>query len=397
MQFTSLLAIVALAASVACAPTTSQDSRLIQFRPTSGEIKTEWISSSALASIQSDNFDRSASELSGVSDELIESVRGARRGPGFLDITDFQDKASTASAQRQAYPTPDPSKHTVLKDKFFGQVSAAKLRSTVDSLSNNFTTRAYRGKNARAPALWIQTQFAAAAGSANVQLIENSFDQPNVVAKIPGSSSKDIVIVGAHLDSTAGSSARAPGADDGRHGRLIDEHVADASGIAVILQALQILKSNGYTGSKTIEFHAYAGEEGGLLGSQTVANKYKSDGASVIAMLQMDMVAYQDRDKPSLTVLTDTDSTLVKWTHQLISTYLPNDYLEENSCGYACTDHFSWEDEGYPGVSVDESGPDDAHFNPYYHSPQDTLDKLDFDKSTEFVKMVLAFVVELAQ
>ena len=108
----------------------------------------------------------------------------------------------------------------------------------------------------------------------------------------------------------------------------------DASGIAVLLQT-----ANNYQGSRTIEFHAYAVEEGGLLGSQTVARKYASSGASVAAMLQMDMVAYQTRSKPVLTVLTDTDSSLVAWSQQLLKAYLSSDSIYTSSCGYACSDH----------------------------------------------------------
>ena len=113
----------------------------------------------------------------------------------------------------------------------------------------------------------------------------------------------------------------------------------DASGIAVLLQTAKILAANNYQGSRTIEFHAYAGEEGGLLGSQTVARKYASSGASVAAMLQMDMVAYQTRSKPVLTVLTDTDSSLVAWSQQLLKAYLSSDSIYTSSCGYACSDH----------------------------------------------------------
>lgn len=47
----------------------------------------------------------------------------------------------------------------------------------------------------------------------SVTRFSHSFNQPSVIAKIPGSSSDALVIVGAHLDSTGGSSsARGPGA-----------------------------------------------------------------------------------------------------------------------------------------------------------------------------------------
>ncbi|KAI5892200.1 Zn-dependent exopeptidase [Schizophyllum commune H4-8] len=323
----------------------------------------------------------------------IDAISSVRRGPGFLDITQSKGtqtpgaSAPPPSAER-VYPPPDPSRYPFLQSRFFKQVNATGLYNTVDTLSNGYTTRAYQSPNARAPALWVQDQFKAVFGSGNVRLLENpDFDQPNVIARIPGTNSNEVVILGAHLDSTAGntsSAGRAPGADD------------DASGIAVVLQVAQILARNNYRGSRTIEFHAYAGEEGGLKGSQTVASKYAAAGAKVTAMLQMDMVAYQMQTKPVLTLLTDTDPSLIGWTFKLLAAYLGNDDIRNSTCGYACTDHWSWYDLGYPAVSIDEAGPNDPTLNPYYHSTGDTIDKLNFNKTCEFVKMGLAFLVEQA-
>lgn len=45
-------------------------------------------------------------------------------------------------------------------------------------------------------------------------------------------------------------------------------------------------------GANTLEFHWYAGEEGGLLGSGDIFDSYKADGAVVKAMLQQDMTGY---------------------------------------------------------------------------------------------------------
>jgi hypothetical protein len=80
----------------------------------------------------------------------------------------------------------------------FNSVSASGLSSTVSTLSS-YTTRYYKSANAAAPATWIQTQFANAAGSANVKTIANSFSQPNVIATIPaksGSTLTDVIILG---------------------------------------------------------------------------------------------------------------------------------------------------------------------------------------------------------
>ncbi|KAL1748178.1 hypothetical protein HDZ31DRAFT_30201 [Schizophyllum fasciatum] len=388
LRFVPLLSFVLLVAAGATSPAQADGARLIKFKDAAGAVRTEWVSATALEYLAKNHgsVDRTAEELAGVPAVAIDAITSAKRCPGYLDVTDFQDEAPSAmrSMAKRTYDAPDPSKYPFLQDTYFKQVKADGLYDIVDTLSNNFTTREYRSENARAPALWIQEQFQAILGDSNVQLIENSFDQPNVIAKLPGKNSTEAVILAAHLDSTAGGLEPAPGADD------------DASGIAVLLQTAQILTANDYQGSRTIEFHAYAGEEGGLLGSQTVARQYAAAGAAVAAMLQMDMIAYQPRDKPVLTVLTDTDAALVAWSQQLLKAYLSADDIQTSTCGYACSDHYSWEDQGYPAVSIDESGPEDEYLNPYYHTPGDRIDVLDFDKAVEFVKMALAFSVELA-
>jgi hypothetical protein len=75
----------------------------------------------------------------------------------------------------------------------------------------------------------------------------------NVLAEIPGSERpKEIVMVGAHLDSWHGGT----GATD------------DAAGVAVALEALRILKALGLKPRRTIRLGLWSGEEQGLLGSR---------------------------------------------------------------------------------------------------------------------------------
>jgi hypothetical protein len=82
------------------------------------------------------------------------------------------------------------------------------------------------------------------------------------------------VIVGAHYDSTGGSStARGPGADD------------NGSGVVTILEALRVIAASGFKPKNTIEFHFYAGEEGGLLGSGAIFSNYASTGKTVLAVV----------------------------------------------------------------------------------------------------------------
>ena len=72
----------------------------------------------------------------------------------------------------------------------------------------------------------------------------------------------------------------APGADD------------DASGTTSILSAFKALVESGFKPTHSpVELHWVSAEEGGLLGSNAIAQDYASRGVKVRAMLQMDMTA----------------------------------------------------------------------------------------------------------
>lgn len=98
------------------------------------------------------------------------------------------------------------------------------------------------------------------------------------------------MVVGAHQDSVNHAdpmNGRAPGADD------------DGSGTVTILEVLRVMLSdeNLVNGSaeRAIEFHWYAAEEGGLLGSLEVWEEYRSRGVDVKGMLQQDMTGFWNK------------------------------------------------------------------------------------------------------
>jgi leucyl aminopeptidase len=53
-----------------------------------------------------------------------------------------------------------------------------------------------------------------------------------------------------------------------------------------ILEAFRALVLSGFAPERPVEFHWYAGEEGGLLGSQEVVSEYKQLKKEVGAMIQ---------------------------------------------------------------------------------------------------------------
>ncbi|KAL0576608.1 hypothetical protein V5O48_005366 [Marasmius crinis-equi] len=223
-----------------------------------------------------------------ISDEAIDVLQGRHERKlwtnGFIDITGRETYSSLRARQdAPQFPNPDPSAHPELAP-MLAKVTASELKTYVTELSTAWSSRYYLSVNASAPAAWIQSQFASWLGDSQVKAFPNpDFDQPNIVARIEaksGSPDTGIVVLGAHLDSTSFETPRltAPGADD------------DASGISAIMAIMRILKESGYQGSYAIEAHAYAGEEGGLLGSAQLAQNYKTQGKAIRGLLDFEMI-----------------------------------------------------------------------------------------------------------
>lgn len=211
------------------------------------------------------------------------------------------------------------------------------------------------------------------------QFTHSSFKQKSVIAKLTGTDpTLPLVIFGAHLDSTGGSSsARAPGADD------------DGSGTVTLIESFRALVQNGFAPANSFEWHWYAGEEGGLLGSSAVAANYADAGKSVRAFVQFDMTGARVRARTPASMLTlvgaaysPPDETqaitfITDRTNAALTTYLRSLVAEYNEvgsatsqCGYACSDHASWTSNGYPSAFPFETalGSD----NPNTHSSADT-------------------------
>ena len=116
----------------------------------------------------------------------------------------------------------------------------------------------------------------------------NGRSYSNVEAELAGNTS-ELVLVTAHLDSTAASSPPynpagdpAPGADD------------DGSGLAAVLAAAEVIcdLAAAQKPERTIRFVLFNAEEHGLVGSQAYARDAQAAGAVIEAVYQMDMIGY---------------------------------------------------------------------------------------------------------
>ncbi|KAM5437137.1 Leucine aminopeptidase 1 [Microsporum ferrugineum] len=303
---------------------------------------------------------------------------------GFFDITDMPVTASSVTKPK-SYAFPGNVSHQADVKPLLGKLSSDHLMSNLQKFSD-FPNRYYQADTGVQSAEWVLSQVQGVIGKiqgAKAEKIEHKWKQPSIRAIIPGKSEK-IVVVGAHQDSINGQNpkAAAPGADD------------NGSGSMTILEALTALVSDqkiaGGQATNTIEFHWYAGEEAGLLGSQAVFQQYKQAGKEVVAMLNQDMTGYGK----TMGIITDnSDAALTTFTKMILDTYTTAKYAD-SECGYACSDHASANKAGYPSAFVYEAvlGQD----NPAIHSPDDTIDKLDPAKMLEHAKLVVGFAYELA-
>ncbi len=118
--------------------------------------------------------------------------------------------------------------------------------------------------------------------------VHNGRTHHNVEAELTGTE-PELVLVTAHLDSTAASSPpynppgdAAPGADD------------DGSGLAAVLAAAKVMVdlAERRQPQRTIRFVLFNAEEHGLVGSQAYARDALAAGADIEAVFQMDMIGY---------------------------------------------------------------------------------------------------------
>jgi len=212
-----------------------------------------------------------------------------------------------------------------------------------------------------------------------------SIPQNSTITRIVGcdaSVRNEIVIIGGHEDSTSTNINVAPGADD------------DATGTASVMEAFRVLVQSGFCPRRTVEFHTYAGEEGGLIGSNQIAANYNSQGVNVISMVQFDMTAYND-DEPIALIRDYTNAQLNTFLGQLLDEYVPElDYVTNSACGYGCSDHASWHNRGYPAAFPFEAAFGDH--NSLIHTANDTNNRLSQAKGAAVLKLAISYLVEMA-
>ncbi|QHC83565.1 hypothetical protein AS589_01525 [Empedobacter brevis] len=241
--------------------------------------------------------------------------------------------------------------------------------------------------------IWEEMIAEAGRKDISVKLVDHvGTPMKSLILKILGNDNAS-VIIGGHADSTVGWNANqsyAPGADD------------NASGIATITEILRVLLKNNFQPEASVEMMAFAAEEIGLVGSEEIAQSYANDNKEVIGFVQFDMTNYKGSAK-DIVLMTDNycDTNLNSFLMQLMEEYnktgLHQFTYDTSKCGYGCSDHFSWADNGYAATLPFEARMNED--NPNIHTTNDTYASMGNTSThaAKFVKLGIEYVVEAAK
>jgi len=304
---------------------------------------------------------------------------------GFVDVTDHRKVVQAAPRKNKlAIPT-DPTQQAQV-NTLVSELSLETVQTNLNTFSS-FNNRYYTASSGEQSSNWLFQMvqlYASNRSDITVTQFTHSWLQKSVIARIEGRGGSDeIVIIGSHQDSINSLSpvnGRAPGADD------------DGSGSMTILEVFRVIASSGYIPQLTIEFQWYSAEEVGLRGSNDIAAAYVRDGVAVRSMMQIDMDAYTELNE--IAIITDyTDATLNAFIRKLIETYTARPWVN-SICGYGCSDHASWTARGIPAAFPFEQ--QFSNINPFIHTANDDVTKIDWTQVYEFLKLGTGYVVELS-
>jgi len=327
--------------------------------------------------------------------ELGELAHQHGRCGGFFDLTHQMQVSAKPLAPVESFSlslADRPMTQQLYLEQSLAILDTQRLFKTVSDLSS-FRNRFYKSDTGVQAANFIADQFRAIAKNRNdikVEMFNHSrWAQPSVVVTLAGKGpqANEIVVIGGHEDSINQTAfgmpgMNAPGADD------------NATGVATILEVFRVLVETDFQPNRTIKFMTYAAEEVGLLGSQDIANTFKSKNMPVVAVAQFDMTGFPGAGDQVVFMSDFTSNELTKFSQKLMDTYVKAVWSTDK-CGYACSDHASWNKAGYPAIMPFEATM--SADNKDIHTTRDLISKLDFNFALHFAKLGLSFAAELSK
>jgi glutaminyl-peptide cyclotransferase len=209
----------------------------------------------------------------------------------------------------------------------------------------------------------------------------------NVIASIPGHSQKTILLL-SHFDTKSGISPAFQGAND------------SGSSTGLLLELARLLATQGKP-RVTLQFAFLDGEEckvdygphDGLHGSRHLARQMKREKRDLLAVILMDMIG--DRD---LRIQLPHNGTGALRACALRAADVTGDRAHIGLYdGLILDDHQPFLDAGFPAVNlIDFEYGDAPGNNNYWHTTEDTLDKLSAESLTITGRIVLEMINQLS-
>lgn len=279
-----------------------------------------------------------------------------------------------------------------------GLVNSDSLYSYIEHLES-YGTRSMLAPNRLEIAKWLEQKFITF-GIDSVRIdtftthtlferenIDTTTTQYNVVATILGSSNSKLIAC-AHYDSWNSEEGFdpnliAPGADD------------DASGTAACLEIGRVLSEINFNPEQTIEIIAFGAEElmnFGKGGYDFHAEKAFNNNEQISLVLHNDMIAFNEGSN-TICLSNYEGSKIVSSTiGNLCETYTNFDveYWPSNVGPFADRAFYNL---GYKCIYFEEKYGTFMEINPYYHSSEDKLDKLDENYCAEVTKINVAGIM----
>lgn len=276
-----------------------------------------------------------------------------------------------------------------------GKQMARRFEAHVAALCSHPAGRNYIEKEGLAAArAYIAEQFEASGYPVKHQEYQIAGDRfANLEVTRPGTTRADeIVIVGAHYDAVIG----APGAND------------NGSGVAAVLELAARFKDAEF--SRSIRFVTFVNEEPphfmqGTMGSDVYARQAAREKQKIVAMYSLETIGYFRDDAgsqqypPLFNLFYPRTGNFIAFVGNLRSRGLVTRSLQSfrtharfPSEGIAApaiipginwSDHWSFWKQGYPAIMITDTAP---YRYPHYHSPEDTPDKVDYEKMVPIVR-----------
>lgn len=191
------------------------------------------------------------------------------------------------------------------------------------------------------------------------------------------------VVICGHYDAMPGGPVAAPAADD------------DGSGTVSVLEAMRVLEPFSF--ENTICFATWDKEELGLLGSHFYAGVSAANDDTIIAVVNMDAIAYDGNGDRSMKVHTKpiANSLAIKDTALMVNTTYGIDLpITVQNPGATYSDHQSFWQEGYGAILIIENFELDG--NPHYHTSTDLLQYMDQEYWSDLTKLGIGTAATLA-